>query len=685
MKKFWLSLLLVLSAVLIFTGCGMLADWIPMKDHSHENKQPMTVDVMLQENEEITILGKNPVSVEVGTDASFAVKVRDGYKIETLGQGAVYEKGTVTLAGVKFPTTVEASTRLLKDFTIEINNDSKKGALTANVESGAIREDTEVRLNVTPSKDLVFLGYSVGAPRSDGGAIVCTSAEYTFTMTEDTVLYTNYYKVGSGRLVLYDGNGAKEGVQYYVFDNDSPYIGPNALANKGQFTREGHVLYGYNTEPDGSGTYYGPGWSVVLPEDRKATLTLYAQWLPVTEKEAFTYTVAGKGITITGYQGDHETLVVPESIDGKPVVKIAENAFCNGKFKTLYLSRNLKTIEKKAFQDCQSLTTLYLCDTPSSMPDAAFTNCNALQKLNMLACIDPRYSNDNEGMYKIKYQRLLTAQGKKIIFQAGSNVAYGLDIPTIHTMLDNAYAGVNFGARQSSPSVFFVEVAAAHMNPGDIMVLCPEYHKYQYGHNEMNTIAWQIFEGAYNAFADVDIRNYTKVFSSFAAFNTNRYRSSVHGYEKYDTIGGKPSVTKFGVYNVKHNGQTAGLKSDIERWKAGKDLVALDLKLLSGDYTANMSRAFDLILAKGGKVYISFPTILKEAVVKSHRSKDHLQKFKAAVMETFPQAAVISDPGAFIMDKSLFYNSHYHLTTAASKTRAKMLAKDILAQFAKEQ
>lgn len=680
MKKVWLAMLL--SAVVILVGCAALEG----VDTPDATKPPMTVDVMLQENEGITILGENPVAVPVGGDASFAVQLRDGYKIAQLGQGAVYEDGVVTLTGVKFPTTVQIATRKRNDLTVSVNNDEKQGQITSNVTMGTVLEDTEVKLQVTPEDNLVFLGYSVGESYFNGGTIVCTSAEYTFTVTENTVVYTNYYKVGSGRLVVYEGNGAKEGTQYYVFSDKSPYIGPNALANKGQFTREGYVLCGYNTKADGSGTYYGPGWSVILPEDSKAPFTLYAQWMQVTEKEAFTYTVADKKVTITGYQGDHETVVVPETIDAMPVVKIAPNAFAGGKFKTLYLSRNLMTIEDDAFAGCKGLTTLYLCDTPSSMKDEAFSDCDALQKLYMLACIDPRYSKINEGMYKVKYQRLLTAKGKKVVFQGGSNVAYGLDITTIHEVLGEGYAGINFGARRSSPSNFFVEVAAAHMGPGDILVLCPEYHKYQYGHNEMNSIAWQIFEGAYNAYADVDIRNYTKVFTSFAAFNTNRYKTSPKSYDDYDTSGGKPAVSKFGEFNLNHNKQSDSLLEAISLWERGKSRDnELDLSLLSASYNKNMSRAFDKVIASGAKVYFSFPAFMKIAVTEAHRAPEHIQAFKTGVMERFPQVRVISDPGTYLMDSDLFYNSNYHLTTSGSKVRSELLAQDILAQLAKEE
>lgn len=677
MKKFHLPLLWVVFALLFLGGCAE-------SDPSDTTKPSMTVSVMLQESEGIVISGENPVSVEVGKDVSFAVKIRDGYKIEQIGQGAVYEDGKLTLKNVKFPTTLEIATRTLYDLSFGIHNNSQQGDLAANVESGTVREDTLVTLNATPKKDLIFLGYSLGAPQSDGGTIVCASPEYTFTLTENTVLYTNYFNIAGGRLVVYDGNGAKEGTQYYLFPNTSPYIGPNALANKGQFTREGYVLYGYNTEPDGSGTYYGPGWSVILPEDRNAPLTLYAQWLPVTEKEAFTYTVTGKEVTITHYQGNHKTVVIPETIDGMPVVKIAARTFVNGNFKTVYLSRNLLTVENEAFSGCKSLTTLYMCDTPSSMKDAAFTDCDNLQKLYMLACIDPRYSKSNNGTYKMKYQRLLTAQGKKIIFHAGSNVSYGLDISTVQEKLDSAYAGVNFGCNLETPAVFFVEVAAAHTNPGDIVVLCPEYHKYQYGYNEMNTTTWQIFEGAYNAYADVDIRHFTRVFSSFATFNTHRYRSSAKTYEMYHTVEGIPSVSKFGEHNINHNGQTPALIKDIAKWEAGEKPQTIDISLLSKSYNAKLNRAIDMVLDKGGKVYISFAVIMKQAVTEEHLHEAYLQSFKAAVINAFPGAAVISDPAAYVLDKNMFYNSDYHLSTDASKVRAEMLAKDILAQFEKE-
>ena len=683
MKRIWFLITLFLCGVLLLTGCmGITSDDPPESGGT----ETMMVDVMLQENEGIVITGQNPIEVEAGQDATFAVEIRDGYKLVELGQGATYENGVITVPAVRFPTTVKVNTRTLHDLEFYVENETKYGSVSSNVAGGIVKEDTMITLRVTPKEGMLFLGYSVGGTREKGGTIIATSSEYTFPLTESLNIYTNFYNVGSGRLVIYDSNGGKEGLQYYVFSDDSPYIGPNTLANKGQFTREGYVLTGYNTKPDGSGTYYGTGWSLIIPEDKKVATTLYAQWMPVTEKEAFANKVSNKTVTITGYKGTHETVVVPETIDGMPVVAIAANAFINEKFTTLYLSKNLKTIEDQAFLGCKSLKTLYFCDTPSSMTDNAFKNCFELQKLYMLSCMDPRYSTSNNGTYKMKYQRLITAEGKKIIFHGGSNVSYGIDISTIQDKLGGEYAGVNFGCNWGTPAVFFAEVAAEHMNPGDILVMCPEVNSYQYGRNDINTTTWQIFEGAYNAFADVDIRRFTAVFKSFAAFNTNRYKSTAKTYEQYNKQGNAPGVSKYGEFNINHNGQTSALKKNIAEFEAkgGYGSTSLDVSLLSQDYNANMNKAIDLVISKGGKVYYSFAAHMRLHLNRESQTAAAQKKYTDAVAKAFPKATVISSQSTYVLEKDLFYNSAYHLSSTGSVYRAELLAADILVQFAKE-
>ena len=75
---------------------------------------------------------------------------------------------------------------------------------------------------------------------------------------------------------------------------------------------------------------------------------------------------------------------------------------------------------------------------------------------------------------------------------------------------------------------------------------------------------------------------------------------------------------------------------------------------------------------------------MKQVLNKTSQNAAVQNAFKNAVVKRFPKAAVISEPSTYILDQSYFYNSQYHLSGTSSVYRAELLAKDILAQFAKE-
>jgi hypothetical protein len=58
-------------------------------------------------------------------------------------------------------------------------------------------------------------------------------------------------------------------------------------------------------------------------------------------------------------------------------------------------------------------------------------------------------------------------------------------------------------------------------------------------------------------------------------------------------------------------------------------------------------------------------------------------EYKNAVIKNI-HGTVISEPGTYVMDYKYFFNSIYHLNTAGSQLRTQWLAKDILAQLAKD-
>ncbi|MBR1987595.1 MAG: leucine-rich repeat protein [Clostridia bacterium] len=62
---------------------------------------------------------------------------------------------------------------------------------------------------------------------------------------------------------------------------------------------------------------------------------------------------------VSGAKSDVTELVIPDSFYGYPVKEIAEGAFkSNTKIESLYISKNIQTINKQAFMGCTNLSNI---------------------------------------------------------------------------------------------------------------------------------------------------------------------------------------------------------------------------------------------------------------------------------------------------------------------------------------
>ena len=81
----------------------------------------------------------------------------------------------------------------------------------------------------------------------------------------------------------------------------------------------------------------------------------------------FTYETGEKGVTVTGYTGGEVVLVIPDTVEGKPVVAIAEGAFADMvSLKAVSVPDTVEAIGVGAFAGCKNLTSLrtpvYTCE-----------------------------------------------------------------------------------------------------------------------------------------------------------------------------------------------------------------------------------------------------------------------------------------------------------------------------------
>lgn len=89
-------------------------------------------------------------------------------------------------------------------------------------------------------------------------------------------------------------------------------------------------------------------------------------------------------ITITGYKGTNETVVIPSEIDGKKVTVIGERAFYEHKnLKHVIISEGVTTIGDWAFESCENLENIQFPEGLKIIKMCAFINCYNLQYINL--------------------------------------------------------------------------------------------------------------------------------------------------------------------------------------------------------------------------------------------------------------------------------------------------------------
>ena len=96
----------------------------------------------------------------------------------------------------------------------------------------------------------------------------------------------------------------------------------------------------------------------------------------------FDYTVKEGGIQITDYKGSATDLIVPDTIDGKPVTIIGHSAFLNETgLNSIQLPASVETIMPDAFKGCKNATEIDIPETVSSLGNEVFYGCESLEKV----------------------------------------------------------------------------------------------------------------------------------------------------------------------------------------------------------------------------------------------------------------------------------------------------------------
>lgn len=122
----------------------------------------------------------------------------------------------------------------------------------------------------------------------------------------------------------------------------------------------------------GTYTYYG---------ERKESPESHFTFAPVTNEFVQRYAETTSdpeplsGLEVTGYSGPGGEVVIPETVNGQPVVRIAHSAFNVNKITAVYMPESMRYIDGQAF-NTNELVAVYLPDDLRRLDGGIFRNNN---------------------------------------------------------------------------------------------------------------------------------------------------------------------------------------------------------------------------------------------------------------------------------------------------------------------
>lgn len=365
------------------------------------------------------------------------------------------------------------------------------------------------------------------------------------------------------------------------------------------------------------------------------------------------------------YLGSDKTVCVPGGVR-----TICAGAFENCASEVVILPETVRTIEAGAFKNA-SISELFMFESVQNVSDLSFSGCDRLGTLTLNAAAPPRYSGTYYSTLSDKHDRLLSLADKpKIVLFSGSSARFGYDSAAIDAAFPD-YEVVNMGVFAYSNALPQLELIRNYLRPGDVLLLSPELDaaKRQFcTTNALDSAFWRMTEADYGMVRELDLREYSLVFSSLSEFLSERSSLEARDYavspSDFDENGAgtlTPSYNEYGDYilyrpNSDSNAPLYGLEVP---YRADYYLRELYLD----PFNAEIER----FKADGIKVYITYSPRNRLAV-SSDTTDETIRELDGYFRENIT-APIITDIFDSLVDGKYLYGTDNHLTTEGVRIR----------------
>ena len=480
--------------------------------------------------------------------------------------------------------------------------------------------------------------------------------------------------------IRYDGNGGTSDAFGDHVDRrvTGTHLRENTLQGASYFHREGYVLTGWNTAPDGNGTHIGLGSRVAFADG----LTLYAEWAEESPHADFFYVSDDDRITITGFAGG-AICVIPESIDGLLVTTIASGAFTDADLTRLVLPPSIKRIEDGAFAG-GSITELTLFDSLTDVSDASFAG-TAISTVRLNAAVAPVYSGSYFDTFADKYDYLLSlGDAKKLVLFSGSSGRYGYDSPTIEAAFSD-YRVINMGVYAYTNALPQLDLIRPYLHAGDILLDAPEFDAVAEQFctsNRLDAGFWSMMESNYDMAAALDFTRYTGIFDSYAAYRRTKAGMPGRNYGEspfsYDDDGNRYGFATYNQY-----GDFILPRPNSERDELHRHNIAdYTIQNITPEAIDALDAALSTFTEAGVTVWFTYAPRNRSSLTEA--STPEARALVEQTMQERLSVPVISSMADSLFSGVYFWQIDNHLSTEGVQLRTASVIRDLKAQMIAE-
>ena len=129
---------------------------------------------------------------------------------------------------------------------------------------------------------------------------------------------------------------------------------------------------------------------------------------------SFEYEDYDGGIMLTSYTGTEPDVIIPDSIDGKPVTAVGSGAFNKSRIlRSVNIPDSVKSIGDNAFRECRGLQTVTFSSGLTSIGSSAFLGCTGISRFEIPGSVQ------KIGVYSFSYcsrlERVAIGGGTSVI------------------------------------------------------------------------------------------------------------------------------------------------------------------------------------------------------------------------------------------------------------------------------